>query len=195
MPTPLYKHFQLSLASLALLLPASGGAALLSPPAQGELQPPVLLVAPAGEPGDRLTVTGTLIDGAGHPIANAELHVYQTDASGRYTPLKPMDEPHARLGGRLRTGAEGRFELRTIRPGGYAKAVLLKGVERHIPAHIHIDVRADGHAARHYQMVFADDPLLRDPYWSNWVKAQRRGEHRLALRGGVWIGTLVLELD
>ena len=35
--------------------------------------------------------------------------VYQTDASGHYTPDKPMDEPHARLAGWLQTGKDGRL--------------------------------------------------------------------------------------
>jgi len=126
------------------------------------------------EPGIRLTVMGTVVDEEGRPVAGAELLVYQTDASGRYTPERPMDEPHARLSGWLRTDAEGHFEIHTIRPGGYPNPVRFGDRERKIPAHIHIDVKADGFAERRLQAVFADDPLLRDPYWQEWVSRLRQ---------------------
>lgn len=141
-----------------------------------------LQVTAPGEPGTPLTVTGVVQGKDGRPIAGAEIHVYQTDATGKYTPNKPMDEPHARLAGRLRTDAAGRFELRTIRPGGYPQAVLLRGRKRHIPAHIHLDITAHGHAEQRLQLVFADDPLLAEPYWKDWVK--RRGQPVLEAHAG-----------
>jgi protocatechuate 3,4-dioxygenase beta subunit len=157
--------------------------------------PPVLRIAPVGEPGIRLTVRGTLVDRSGKPIGGAELHAYQTDARGRYTFAKPMDEPHARLSGRLRSGSDGRFELRTIRPGGYPKSIMLEGVHRRIPAHIHLDVRVAGRPERRFQLVFADDPLLLDPYWKDWVAKQ--GQPVLNARddhGGL-AGAVLLTID
>jgi catechol 1,2-dioxygenase len=118
-------------------------------------------------------VRGQVVDGAGAGIANARVHVYQTDASGRYTPDRPMDEPHARLAGWLRTDAHGRFDLHTIRPGGYPRPIRLGDRDRKIPAHIHMDLTASGYAPRRLQVVFADDPLLADEYWKNWVREQR----------------------
>ncbi len=150
----------LLLASFATRAPALDGGA-------------VLTVAPPDEPGTRLVVSGTVVDAAGRAVAGAEVHVYQTDASGAYTRERAMDEGHARLSGRLTTDAAGRFELRTIRPGGYPKALRLGDRERRIPAHIHLDVTAQGFAPRKLQAVFADDPLLGDPYWQDWVRRQR----------------------
>jgi hypothetical protein len=124
------------------------------------------------EPGQRLTIHGRVTGESGQPVAGARLHIYQTDASGRYTPDKPMDEPHARLSGWVRTDKDGRFELHTIRPGGYPKAVRLGDRDRKIPAHVHIDIAADGYAPRKLQAVFSDDPLLSDPYWQDWVRTQ-----------------------
>lgn len=152
------------------------GAVLLSAAAFGSVESapaPALTVAAPEEPGTKILVTGTVVDGAGHAIAGAELHVYQTDASGAYTRERAMDEGHARLSGYVHTDAAGRFELRTIRPGGYPKALRLGDRERKIPAHIHIDVGASGFVPRQLQAVFADDPLLADPYWQDWVKSQR----------------------
>jgi protocatechuate 3,4-dioxygenase beta subunit len=130
----------------------------------------VLNLAPAQEPGVPLHIFGVVQDRDGDGVAGAALHIYQTDAEGRYTLEKPMDEPHARLSGRLTTDERGRFEIRTIRPGGYPHSIQAGGRDRHIPAHIHIDVTAAGHPERRVQVVFADDPPLRDPYWQDWVK-------------------------
>lgn len=154
---------------LTILTPA-----LVGPLAWGAAPPPRSSITLIGdsEPGQRLTIHGRVVGESGKPVAGARLHVYQTDASGRYTPDKPMDEPHARLAGWLRTDQDGRFELHTIRPGGYPKAVRLGDRDRKIPAHIHIDIEADGYAPRKVQVVFADDPRLADPYWQSWVKKQ-----------------------
>lgn len=124
------------------------------------------------EPGQRLTIHDRVVGESGKPVAGARLHVYQTDASGHYTPDKPMDEPHARLAGWLQTAKDGRFELHTIRPGGYPKAVRLGDRDRKIPAHVHIDLEADGYVSRKVQVVFSDDPLLSDPYWQDWIRTQ-----------------------
>lgn len=160
-------------------------------------EPPsaTLELAAADEPGTRLTLVGTLLDADGHPVAGAELHVYQADAAGRYTPDAPMDEPHARLAGRLRTDADGRFEIRTIRPGAYARPVRLRGRERRIPAHIHLDISAPGHAARRLQIVFADDPLLADPDWKEWVTKLRQPVLDVRPSGRGVAGTLSITLD
>ncbi len=149
-------------------------AALVVPIAWGATPPPGSSITLIGdsEPGQRLTIHGRVVGESGKPVAGARLHVYQTDASGRYTPYKPMDEPHARLAGSLQTGKDGRFELHTIRPGGYPKEVRLGDRDRKIPAHIHIDITADGYVPRKVQAVFSDDPLLSDPYWQGWVRAQ-----------------------
>ena len=158
----------------------------------------VLHVAPEGEPGTPLVVRGTVLDAKGKPIPAASLHVYQTDTTGTYTLERPMDEPHARLSGRVRTDSQGRFELWTVRPGGYPKPVRLGDRDRKIPAHIHIDVTAPGHGERRVQCVFADDPLLGDPYWKDWVRSMGNPvlePHPDPERKGGVIGTITIVLD
>jgi protocatechuate 3,4-dioxygenase beta subunit len=152
------------------------------------------LVQPT-EPGTRLHVVGVVRDHEGRPVPGAALHVYQTDASGRYTPDKPMDEPHARLSGRLTTDADGHFEILTIRPGGYPKSVRLGDRDRHIPAHIHIDVTAAGYPERRVQVVFADDALLRDPYWQDWVAKLRQPVASVEPEGQQLVTHIALPLD
>src|SRR3954452_2671567 len=156
----------LPLAILAAVLAGTIASGAAPPPGSS------LTLVNDSEPGQRLTIHGRVVGEGGKPVAGARLHVYQTDASGRYTPGKPMDEPHARLAGWLQTDKDGKFELHTIRPGGYPKAVRLGNRERKIPAHIHIDVEADGYAPRKVQVVFSDDPRLADPYWQDWIRKQ-----------------------
>ncbi len=147
------------------------------------------------EPGTRLTVSGVVRDRRGQPIPGATLHVYQTDVTGRYTKARPMDEPHARLNGRVAADTAGRFEIHTIRPGGYPMTVRAGGRDRHIPAHIHLDVRAPGRPERRLQLVFADDSLLRDPYWADWVRRLRQPVLTVRPAGKGVAGTLILTLD
>jgi protocatechuate 3,4-dioxygenase beta subunit len=173
---------------LALATLAAAG-----PAAQGG---PVLTLAPANEPGARLVVSVRVVDRKGEPVAGARLHVYQTDSTGHYTHGEHvMDEPHARLSGWVTTDTAGRFELRTIRPGGYPKPIRLGDRVRRIPAHIHMDWEASGPADRHWQAVFADDSLLTDPYWRDWVKKLGQPVLQAKREGGTWRASLTLVLQ
>ncbi len=119
---------------------------------------------------------GRVVDHDERPLAEVTVRVYQTDARGYYTPERPMDEPNARLSGTLRTDRQGRFRIETVRPGPYPDSVRLGGRDRQIPAHIHLDLAPPGYQPRKLQAVFADDPLLQDPYWAAW---RERFDHPL----------------
>jgi protocatechuate 3,4-dioxygenase beta subunit len=90
------------------------------------------------EPGESLVVIGRVVDGDGRPMKHAVMYFYQTSAKGWYSDRAAHisahegDRKYARLFGYLKTDAEGRFELRTIRPGGYPDSDL--------PAHIHVEI-------------------------------------------------------
>jgi len=117
------------------------------------------VLALADEPGIPLVIRGVVRGPDGVPVSGASLHVFHTDARGWYTPTKVMDEPHARLAGRVSADADGRFEIRTIRPGPYP--VTEETPEnRRIPQHVHFEVSASGCAFRRFQLVFADDPRM-----------------------------------
>ena len=147
--------------------------ALLWNPGSAGAPSTVDLVEP-GEPGEPLVVAGTVTDASGRPVKGASLHVFQADAAGRYTAEKAMDERNARLAGDIVTGDDGRYEIRTVRPGGYPGEIDTgDGVKRKIPGHIHFEIDAEGHPRRRAQMVFADDPRL-TPHWREWA---RRGRH------------------
>jgi len=112
-------------------------------------------VAPAGEPGQRLSVQGTVYAADGRtPVARASVYVYQTDARGYYRPDDAMGNRDPRLKALLRTDAAGRYSFTTIRPGSYPG--------RRVPQHIHYEVAADGHGSRIFEVMFEDDPFVTD---------------------------------
>jgi len=131
-------------------------------------------VVPEDEPGERLVLRGTVRDANGAPLAGARLHVFQTDKDGHYTPTRVMDEPHSRLFAWLVTAADGRFELETIRPGGYPGTPERQGLEWRIPCHVHFVIELAGFPTRSFQLVFDDDPRMQPQYWRDWAK---EGQH------------------
>jgi len=165
-----------------LILPAAVGTAA------GDVASRTLTLAGPDEPGTRLLVMGTVVDADGQPVAKAEVLAYHTDARGWYTRDKVMDEGNARLKGRVRTGPDGGFEIRTIRPGAYPAG---DGTpeSRRIPQHIHLEITADGFAKRRLQLVFEDDPRMTD-YWQGWA---RRANHPVAKVTALEDGTQVCE--
>jgi protocatechuate 3,4-dioxygenase alpha subunit len=72
-----------------------------------------------GTPG-ALLLSGTLRDGAGDPVPNGLIEVWQADAAGRFD---HDDDPRGRTGsgfrgfGRCVTDQNGRYWFRTIKPG------------------------------------------------------------------------------
>jgi protocatechuate 3,4-dioxygenase beta subunit len=151
----------LGVAALALGLATTSAA-----PASSRLD-----LAGDDEPGIRLVIRGVVRGPDGTPVPGASLRVFHTDAHGWYTPTKVMDEPHARLMGRVTTDTAGRFEIHTIRPGPYP-ATDSTPEDRRIPEHVHFEVSASGFAFRRFQLVFDDDPRM-TPYWHEWARDGR----------------------
>jgi len=61
-----------------------------------------------------------------------------------------MDEPNSRIFGYLRTGANGRYEFRTVRPSGYSFPLPNRTGDRAlVPVHIHFIVSAEGICVAH----------------------------------------------
>jgi protocatechuate 3,4-dioxygenase, beta subunit len=129
-------------------------AALPSASAVAEQAQSKVVVAPENEPGERLVVSGTVFKTDGRtPVAGAKVYVYQTDINGLYRP-GANDSKNPRLKGTMVTGADGKYEYRTIKPGPYPGGG--------VPAHIHYVVSAPGHRDRVFEIVFEGDPALTD---------------------------------
>jgi protocatechuate 3,4-dioxygenase beta subunit len=93
-------------------------------------------IIPAAEPGEPLVVEGRVFAPDGqHTVAGVIVYAYNTDKDGYYSPDGKVGHP--RLKGYMKTDAEGRFELHTIRPGRYPGM--------HIPAHVHFNLWGAGY--------------------------------------------------
>lgn len=89
-------------------------------------------IVEAGEPGERLVVSGTVFGPDGQtPLRGVTVYVYQTDVHGLYNPDGKYGAPH-RIRGWANTDEHGRYEFRTIKPGLYPN--------RTSAAHIHMTV-------------------------------------------------------
>jgi catechol 1,2-dioxygenase len=106
---------------------------------------------PAGEPA---WVHGRVLSTDGRPLAGAELDVWQNGDDELYAVQNP-EAPEFHLRGRIRTDADGSYGFIAVRPTPYPipydgpVGEMLDATGRHPwrPAHIHMIVRAEGHAS------------------------------------------------
>jgi protocatechuate 3,4-dioxygenase beta subunit len=117
----------------------------------------------AGAPlGQRIIVSGRVLDEDRRPVANTMMEVWQANAAGRYIHAKdswnaPLD-PNFTGAGRVVTDAEGRYRFTTIRPGAYPWG---NHANAWRPAHIHLSLLGPAFATRLVtQFYFPDDPLF-----------------------------------
>jgi protocatechuate 3,4-dioxygenase beta subunit len=126
-----------------------------------------ITIVPENEPGEPLIVSGTIYDPTGRtPLPGINLFVYQTDATGHYSPRKENDgnNRNTRVHGLMQTNAEGRYEFRTIKPAPYPG--------RTNPAHIHAYVSGPG-----YPEYWIDEFLFEgDPYLTAEMKQKFGGK-------------------
>jgi protocatechuate 3,4-dioxygenase alpha subunit len=78
-------------------------------------------VAGAGAAGERVEVSGRILDGDGRPVPDGAIEIWQANAHGKYahpddTQDKPL-EPGFKGYGRVPTDNDGRFRFTTIKPG------------------------------------------------------------------------------
>jgi protocatechuate 3,4-dioxygenase beta subunit len=124
-----------------------------------------------GEPlGERIVVSGRILDGDGKPIRDTLVEIWQANAAGRYHHKNdqhsaPLD-PNFSGAGRCVTDAEGRYEFITIKPGAYPWGNHHNAWR---PQHIHFSLLGQAFAQRLVtQMYFPGDPLLQyDPMYNS----------------------------
>lgn len=152
----------LSVALVVFLTAAAAAQSVHEAPANA---PSTGNVAPAGEPGQAITVSGVVVGPDNMPIANASLYVYQTDHEGYYGVKPQSDNRNPRLKLFLRTDARGAYSFGTIKPGSYPNS--------RIPAHIHFEVSAAGRAPLIFEIVFTGDPFVTAQMRSNPAFSER----------------------
>jgi protocatechuate 3,4-dioxygenase beta subunit len=127
--------------------------------------------------GERIIVTGRVLDADGDPVPETLIEIWQANAAGRYRHL--VDQHHAPLDpnflgvGRCLTDAQGVYRFTTIKPGAYP---WLNHENAWRPAHIHFSLFGSSWLARLItQMYFAGDPLhALDPILSSVPTAEAR---------------------
>ena len=125
----------------------------------------------AGEPqGQRIIVSGRVLDSGGRPVPGTLIEIWQTNAAGRYRHRHdqhpaPLD-PNFTGVGRAITDAGGRYRFITIRPGAYPWGNHYNAWR---PSHIHFSLFGRAFTQRLVtQMYFPGDPLLPlDPIYNS----------------------------
>lgn len=130
-----------------------------------------------GEPlGERIIVTGQVLDEHDRPVPNVLLEVWQCNSTGRYVHRKdqhdaPLD-PNFLGAGRCLTDKNGRYRFTTIKPAAYPWG---NHPNAWRPAHIHYSLMGPNISTRLVtQMYFPGDPLLKyDPIFLATPEAAR----------------------
>ncbi len=133
--------------------------------------------APVGE---RIIVSGRVIDEDGRPVPRTLVEIWQANAAGRYLHKRdqhdaPLD-PNFTGSGYTLTDDDGRYRFVTIKPGEYPWR---NHVNAWRPAHIHFSIFGPAFATRLVtQMYFPGDPLIPfDPVFN--CTADEKARNRL----------------
>ncbi len=137
-----------------------------------------LTIQHSGEPvGERIVVSGRVLDGDGRPVRHQLVEIWQANAAGRYLHQRdqhpaPLD-PHFTGVGRVLTDADGGYRFTTIKPGPYPWKNHHNAWR---PAHIHFSLFGTQFTQRLItQMYFPGDPLFGlDPIFQSIVDPRAR---------------------
>ncbi|SHF62983.1 protocatechuate 3,4-dioxygenase, beta subunit [Jatrophihabitans endophyticus] len=117
----------------------------------------------AGEPlGERIVLTGRVLDGTGRPVRNQLVEVWQANSAGRYAHARdqhpaPLD-PNFTGTGRCLTDDDGTYRFVTIKPGPYPWRNHRNAWR---PAHVHFSLFGTAFTSRLVtQVYFPGDPLF-----------------------------------
>ena len=117
----------------------------------------------SGEPlGERIIVSGRVLDDNGRPIPHTLIEIWQANAAGRYLHVKdshpaPLD-PNFTGAGRALTDANGFYRFVTVKPGAYPWK---NHANAWRPGHIHFSLLGPAFTTRLItQMYFPGDPLF-----------------------------------
>jgi protocatechuate 3,4-dioxygenase beta subunit len=120
--------------------------------------------------GERIVVSGRVLDEDDHPVAETLVEIWQANAAGRYAHPEdrhdaPLD-PHFSGNGRLITDSNGEYRFMTIKPGAYPWRNHHNAWR---PNHIHLSIFGPSFATRLItQMYFPGDALLAlDPIFNS----------------------------
>jgi catechol 1,2-dioxygenase len=124
-------------------------------------------IVQGGPAGDTVLVQGRVTGADGQPVEGAIVNVWETAPNGLYEQQDP-DQPEFNLRGQFRTGKDGRYAFRALRPVAYPipydgpAGDLLQMMDRHPfrPSHFHFRVRAPGYQELVTQVFDREDKYL-----------------------------------
>jgi protocatechuate 3,4-dioxygenase beta subunit len=136
-----------------------------------------------GEPlGERMIVSGRVLDGDGRPVRDTLVEMWQANAAGRYRHVcddhpAPLD-PNFTGVGRCVTDDDGAYSFTTIKPGAYPWRNHHNAWR---PAHLHFSLFGRAFTQRLVtQMYFPGDPLFfQDPIF-NSIRDPKARERMIA---------------
>jgi protocatechuate 3,4-dioxygenase alpha subunit len=108
--------------------------------------------------GEPVRIEGRVLDGAGQPVPDAMIEIWQADGAGRYPGTDPQAKTRFRGFGRSGTDAAGAFSFATVKPGpvgGAAPHVNVGVLGRGLLKRLFTRIYFDGEAAN------AGDPVLK----------------------------------
>jgi protocatechuate 3,4-dioxygenase beta subunit len=118
--------------------------------------------------GEQMAIFGRVVDTEGKPIAGAVLDVWQANDEGFYDVQQKGIQPEFNLRGVFRTGPDGRYWFRAVKPRYYPIPAdgpvgqLLAALGRHPnrPAHFHYILKADGFETLITHIFDPNDPYI-----------------------------------
>ena len=119
--------------------------------------------------GAPMRVHGRILDTGGNPVAGAKIDVWQANDEGFYDVQQKGIQPDFNLRGVFRTGADGAYHFRGVKPKFYPipddgpVGQMLAALGRHPyrPAHLHYIVEAPGFDRLVTHIFDPDDPYIR----------------------------------
>lgn len=175
-----YVHIGMTpnLCGITGVIDADAGASMLTPDTRGE----------------RITITGRVLDGSGAPVGDAVLEVWQADADGVFAaPMGPNSNsrPAFTGWGRQAPGADGTFVFETIKPGR------VEGPDgRPMAPHVSVWIVARGiNIGLQTRIYFADEAEANaGDYVLNRIMDARRRETLVARREAGAVPRYVLDI-
>ena len=141
--------------------------------------------------GQKLLITGTIYQLNGKtPAPGVLLYYYHTNTAGRYIhksgekqsmPPNGLGQTHGYIRGWVKSDANGRYAIYTVKPGAYPT--------RDEPAHIHLTIQEPGIQNNYYldDLVFDEDELLTTAKRKKMENRGGSGILRLLQKGGLQI--------
>ena len=142
-----------------------------------------------------LVIRGTVTGPDDKPVEGAVVECWHANSKGFYSHFDPTGaQSEFNLRGAVKTGADGKYEFRTLMPVGYgcpphgATQQLLDALARHgnRPAHVHFFVTSAKNRKLTTQINIEGDPLI----WDDFAYATREElvPHVIEKTGGIALG-------